>query len=99
MDIGHKEGYATFAVLARDKLGLVKGLWFEKKQFSSILEAKAKVLFNACSIAKDQYYVKIIIESDCKILVDAVLGYAYCLWYVYTLVEDIKIFLEDFPSC
>ena len=76
---------------------MVKELWFKKKAFSSALEAEAKALYNAYVIAKNQSYIKIIIDSDSKVLVDAVLGYSCCLWSVYAVVEDIKVFLDDFP--
>ena len=94
IDMGFKDGQATLAVLARDEFGLVKDLWFEKKAFQSALEAEAKVLFNACVIAKSQNYVKIIIKSDCKTLVDFVLGYSCCPWSIYALAEDIKAFFK-----
>ena len=45
--------------------------------FSFVLEAMVKVIFNACAITKDKNYVKIIIESDYKILMDVVLGLVY----------------------
>ena len=61
------------------------------------LKTKVKAIFNACAIVKDQNYVKIIIESDCKIVIDVVLGSASCLWSMFALLEDIKLFLEDFP--
>ena len=42
------------------------------------MEVEVKVLFNVCTIAKDQNYVKLIIESDCKVIVDTVLGFFGC---------------------
>ena len=42
-------------------------------------------------------YVKIIIKSDCKVIVDVVLGYSSCPWSITSLVENIKLYLEDFP--
>ena len=37
VDAAFKDGTATIAVLARDDGGHVKGLWFEKKTFSSTM--------------------------------------------------------------
>ena len=62
VDAVFKDGIAAIAILVRDDGGQVKGLWFEKKTFSSAMVAKAKALFNACAIAKNQPYVKILIE-------------------------------------
>ena len=61
-----KDGQAAIMVLARDEGGRVKGLWFEKKQFTLAMEAEAKALFNVCAKARDQNYVKVIIKSDCR---------------------------------
>ena len=61
------------------------------------MEAKAKAIFNACAIAKEKPLLKIIIESDCKIAVDTMLGFSSCPWFISTTVEDIKLFLEDYP--
>ena len=97
MVAGFKDNSAAFAVLARDERGKVQGLWFERAHFNSMLEAEAKAIFNACAVVKDKNYYKIIIESDCKILVDAIMGYVSCPWNVSAKVEDVKLFLEDFP--
>ena len=40
--------------------------------------------------------LKILIKSDCKLLIDATLGYATCPWMVNAIVEDIKLSLEDY---
>ena len=64
---------------------------------SSILVVEARAIYNGCLIAKDKPYLKVLMESDCKILVDASLGYATCPWMVNAVVEDIKLFLEDYP--
>ena len=78
-------------------MGKVQGFCFEKANFTSVLEAEAKAIFNACLIAKGKAYYKILIESDCKVIVDAILGFSCCPWSVSAIVEDIKLFLEDFP--
>ena len=77
---------------------MVKGLWFEKPPFGSIMEVKAKAIHNTCKIAKNQNYIKVIIESDCKVVANAILGFASCLWSIFALIEDIKLFLKDFPN-
>ena len=73
-----QNGIVAITVLACDDGGQVKGLWFEKKTFSSVMVVEAKVLFKACTIAKDQSYVKILIENGCKLVVHALLGYFTC---------------------
>ena len=60
------------------------------------LDADAKATFNAYLIAKDKPYLNILIESDCKIVVNAILGFSSCLWFALAPVEDIKLFLEDY---
>ena len=84
-------------VLTRDDTGWVKGFWFEKKKILAVLLAKIRAIYNAYLIAKDKSYLKVLVESDCTLLVDAILGYATCPWTVNATIEDIKLFLEDYP--
>ena len=79
VDVGYKDSLATLAILAKDEVGRVQELWFEKVSFNSILEAEVKAIFDACAIAKDKPYINIIIESDYKLIVDAILGFSSCL--------------------
>ena len=80
VDAAFKENHATMAILARDEMGRVQGMWFEKAHVTLALEAEARAIFKACAVAKDKNYYKIIIESDCKMLVDAILGYVLSPW-------------------
>ena len=66
------------AVITRDGKGIVKGLWFEKLKIIDMLTAKACTIYNACPIAGDKSSFKVLIESDCKVIVDAILGYLDC---------------------
>ena len=45
------------------------------------------------TLARDKPYLKVLIKSDCKVIVDAVLGYADCPSSVTAIVEDIKLFV------
>ena len=81
----------------RDEAGMVKGLWFEKKKVNDVLSTKAKAIYNTCIVAKDKHYLKLLFESNCKVLVDAVLGNSIYPWLVTTIVEYIKIFVDDYP--
>ena len=93
MDANFENGSLALVVLARDDGGQVKGLWFEKASFSCMLEVEDKAIFNTCAIAKDKNYLTIIIGNDCKIIVDAILGFNSYPWFVFDLLEDIKLFL------
>ena len=77
--MGFKDGLANLAILVRDEARKVQGLWFEKASFHLVLDVEAKAIFYACMIVKDKPYIKIIIESDCKIVVNDILGFSSCL--------------------
>ena len=86
------------AAIAQDDHGAVLGLWFKKFDSNTVLEAEAKAILKACEVAPSFSAVKIMIESDCKCLVYAVLSVAFCQWNVLTLVEYMKMFLKDRSS-
>ena len=60
------------------------------------MKAKAKAIFNICSIANDKPFYKIIIESDCKVIVDVILGFNTYPWAISTITDYIKLFLGDY---
>ena len=78
VDAGYKEGSASLAVLTRNDTGKVQGLWYERAKFPSVLSIEAKAIYNACVIAKDKPYLKVLIEIDYKVVVEAILGYSSC---------------------
>ena len=84
------------AVLARDKAGAMQGLWFERASFSSAMATEAKAIHNACIIAKDKNFLKVIIERDCEAIVVIVLGYSIYPWSIYAIIEDIRLFFTRF---
>ena len=61
------------------------------------MNAETKAIYNAYAIAKDKRYPKIIIENDCKVIVDVILSFCSCPWSMSIIVEDIKLFLENYP--
>ena len=97
MGAGFKDSSMAITVLGRDKCGKVQGLSFEWSSSPLAMEAKVKAIFNACVIANEKPFLKIIIESDCKSIMDVVLGFSSCPWCISTIVKDIKLFLEDCP--
>ena len=78
VDAGFHEGDVLIVVLARNEVGKVDSLWFEQAKFSSTMLAKAKAIYNACVISKSKSHLKILIESDCKVVIDVVLGHNSC---------------------
>ena len=88
VDAGFKDRSTTLTVLARNEVGKVQGLWFERASISiqSILNVEAKANFNSCAIAKDKPCHKISIESDCKIIIDTILGFNFCPWFVLATI-------------
>ena len=78
MNAGFKDGLATLVVLAKDEAEEVQGLWCEKESFHSDLNAEVKASFNPSAIVKHRPYLMILIESDYKIVVDAILDFSYC---------------------
>ena len=51
----------------------MQGLWFERASFHPTLDVEVKAIYNACVIVKDKPYLNIIIESDCKGVVNVIL--------------------------
>ena len=43
------------------------------------MEVEVKAIYNACSIAKDKSYLKIIIKNDRKVVVDTILDFLFLL--------------------
>ena len=67
---------------------MFKGLWFEKHNVAGT--GALGILIN-CLVGEEQHYPKIIIESDNKIVIDAILGFSWCPWKLLEIVEDTKI--------
>ena len=63
-----------------------------------MLEAKAKAILKAFGIAQTMQAKKILTESDYNPIVYAILGFSLCPWSIITIVEDIKIYLEEHAS-
>ena len=72
-----------------------KDYGLKKAKVTSALAAEACTIDNACLIAQNQPYLKILIESDCKIIINVTFGYSTCPSSVNAIVEDIKLFLDD----
>ena len=97
-ETSYKEDDITLATLVMDELGKVQGMWFEKAKLPTALAVEAKAIYKACQTIKSLSYLKVFIKSDCKILVDVILGFTSCPWSIFVVVvEDIKLFLDDFP--
>ena len=78
VDVGFNNNFATLVVLAGGKVHKVQGLWFKKAHFLFVLEDEAKTIFNSYTIAKNKNYYKIIIESNCKVIVNAFVRFDSC---------------------
>ena len=95
VDVGFKDGSIALATLAWDEVGRVQD--YGLKGDLLILFLRLRLGYFYCIIAKDKPYLKIIIESDYKLVVDAILGFSLCHWTILAIFEDIKLFLKDYP--
>ena len=75
VDVGFKDSSTALVILARNDMGKVQGLWLDRGSFLVAMEVEAKSIYNACSIVRGESYLKIIIENDCKVVLDATLGF------------------------
>ena len=45
---------------------------------------------------QDKPFYKIIIRSDYKVIMDAILGFISCPWAISAIEDDIKLFVEGY---
>lgn len=82
---------AAFGIKARDSSGSAQLWHFGRVVASSAFFIEAWALRIACRVAIESNFGEVILESDCKWLVDCLNSSStICLWEIYAIVEDVK---------
>jgi ribonuclease HI len=91
---------AMIAVIARNEEGLMIKAWAKPYNTCEPLIAEAAAIHWAIQLAKAENWRDIIIESDSKTCVDAlVLDQAACKWNILVLCNNVKLLASEFSIC
>ena len=88
-------GKSSIVVLARNYQDKVFGLWFENLECSSLLAAELLAIKKACTVSSTFPNKDIQIESDCKVVVESLLGICVCPWKALTKFLIVKCLLNS----
>ena len=91
---------ARFAVIARDEDGLLIKAWAKSVVSCDPLIAEATAIHWAILLAKSEHWTNIMIESDSKVCVDAlVTDPQYVDWSISVICDNVKYLAMDFSCC
>ena len=100
VDAALSHSNAVLAVIARDNMGAVVKVWSKIIPFCSPLLAETEAILWALHLALGENWRNIIVESDSKFSIDAILDCAdNTRWSISALVSDINGFANSFSSC
>ena len=90
----------ALAVVARNEHGAVLKVWAKIMPKSSPLVAETEVILWALQLAKEEHWNNILVESDSKNSINAILDSTGCLlWTISALVSDICFLAKSFALC
>ncbi|XP_028803709.1 uncharacterized protein LOC114758781 [Neltuma alba] len=86
-----KTGKAGIGIICRDSYGLFLRGWSKAVVASSALHAEILALTKAISLSEEWGLSNVILEGDCKVLIDAISAQSpsSCPWLLQGLVNDI----------
>jgi ribonuclease HI len=91
---------ATIAIIARNEYGLITKSWAKSVNSCGPLMAEAAAILWAIQVAKVENWSSIIIESDSKMCVDAILqDPPDSLWKIAVLCDNVKTLAAEFRFC
>lgn len=91
---------ATIAIIARNESGLITKSWAKSFNSCDPLIAEAVAILWAIQVAKVENWSSIIIESDSKMCVDAILIDPHAsLWKIAVLCDNVKTLVAEFSFC
>ena len=91
---------ATIAIIARNEDGLITKSWAKSVNSCDPLMAEAAAILWAIQVAKVENWSSIIIESDSKMCVDAILqDPPDSLWKIAVLCDNVKTLAAEFRFC
>ena len=100
VDAAISQNNSALAVIARDAHGFVLKAWSKILPKKSPLSAETEAILWALQLAKSEAWSEIILESDSKNSIDAIMDCTSCpLWSMSSLVSDICFLAKSFGSC
>uniref|UniRef100_A0A2N9HI48 Reverse transcriptase domain-containing protein n=1 Tax=Fagus sylvatica TaxID=28930 RepID=A0A2N9HI48_FAGSY len=91
---------ATIAIIARNESGLITKSWAKSFNSCDPLMAEAVAILWAIQVVKVENWSSIIIESDSKMCVDAILTDPHAsLWKIAVLCDNVKTLVAEFSFC
>lgn len=91
---------ARIAVIARDKDGLLIKAWAKSVLSCDPLSAEASAIHWAILLANTEQWTNIVIESDSKVCVDALVADPqYVDWSISVICDNIKHLASEFSCC
>ena len=100
MDGAFSGSFAKIAVVARDHSGIITQAWLKQIAAFDSSSAEATAIVWALEIASSLKFPRIIVESDAKLCVDAVLGKPLdSCWRFQTLCSNAQFLALNFSSC
>ena len=100
VDAAIAQNSLAIAVVARNEQGAVLMAWSKMLPKRSPITAEAEAILWALHLAKGENWRKIIVESDSKICIDAILDHsASHQWTISSLLSDIWQQKLSFVSC
>ena len=100
VDAALKDGLATLAVIVRSDSGHVMNGWTKRYDTTDPCTTEAAAILWAMELAKENNYLKILVEGDAKICIEAITEVATTiLGRILSLVNIIKVLALEFPTC
>ena len=100
VDAAWNPSKASIAVVARDHRGFVLKAWSKQLDAADLMIVEATAIWWALELAILEGFQDIIIESDAKACIDALLGNPQeTLWKINNMCFDIKILALKFIAC
>ena len=100
VDAAFSQSNAALAIIARDNVGAVVKVWTKIFPLCSPILAETEAILWALHLAAGENWRNIIVESDSKFSIDAILDCSgNTRWTISTKVYDIKCFAMSFSSC
>uniref|UniRef100_A0A2N9HWJ1 RNase H type-1 domain-containing protein n=1 Tax=Fagus sylvatica TaxID=28930 RepID=A0A2N9HWJ1_FAGSY len=99
VDAALKDGLATLAVIVRSDSRHVMNGWTKRYDTTDPCTAEAAAILWAMELAKENNYLKILVEGDAKICIEVITEEAATIpWRILSLVNIIKVLALEFPA-
>ena len=100
VDAALKDGLATLAVIVRSDSGHVMNGWTKRYDTTDPCTAEAAAILWAMKLAKKNNYLKILVEGNAKICIEAITEVVATIpWRILSLVNIIMVLALEFPTC